>query len=320
MSGFCPSTRTFAVRFFQTPSRDGSPCVFASPSPPSGWAGDFHPQAAEDAQHASSAPFRGLTNVAGFPRLTPWANLLRSYGALAPENAGNLHSPETHSDPARGIDVSCDLIRGGNEAESPRVGLSLQSGQIARLALLLELFRSTIHPCLAFGEEAVDDTSQVPCHRLDCFRGSKSCPEAPVARTQVAVAAQQGDGRHSQNAGHPVWVFPVGVPDHFSTADIAFGAQAQPGGEVLFGRPPVPQFRTQLCHHGLDRHEIHSLNADGVHPGDSFQLRAKIERLRSVSAPDLLRPPLLFPWRGRRRHGPARIALGGPPGGRVRPG
>src|ERR1039458_3874541 len=47
------------IRFFQTPSRDGSPCVFASPSPPSGWAGDFHPQAAEHAQHTSSAPYGG---------------------------------------------------------------------------------------------------------------------------------------------------------------------------------------------------------------------------------------------------------------------
>src|ERR1039457_5178894 len=45
----------------------------------------------------SSAPFRGLTNVAGFPRLTPWANLLRSYGALTPENAGNLHSYVAHA-------------------------------------------------------------------------------------------------------------------------------------------------------------------------------------------------------------------------------
>lgn len=28
------------------------------------------------------------------------------------------HSPETHSGSARSIDISCDLIRGGNEAES----------------------------------------------------------------------------------------------------------------------------------------------------------------------------------------------------------
>jgi len=41
ISGFCPSTRTFAIRFLQTPPRGGSPCVLASPSPPSGWAGDL---------------------------------------------------------------------------------------------------------------------------------------------------------------------------------------------------------------------------------------------------------------------------------------
>src|SRR5258707_8245732 len=53
VSGFCPSTRTFAIRFFQTPPRGGSPCVLASPSPPSGWAGDLHPQTAEHAQHTT---------------------------------------------------------------------------------------------------------------------------------------------------------------------------------------------------------------------------------------------------------------------------
>src|SRR5262245_49519191 len=53
ISGFCPSTRTFAIRFLQTPPRGDSPCVLTSPSPPSAWAGDFHPQAADHAQHAT---------------------------------------------------------------------------------------------------------------------------------------------------------------------------------------------------------------------------------------------------------------------------
>src|ERR1039457_6402785 len=92
---------------------------------------------------------------------------------------------------ASSIDVSCDLIRGGNEAESTGASLSLKFGQIARLAVLLVLLGSAIAPCLAFGEEAVDDTGQVACHRLDCFGGAKPCAKIPVARTQVAVAAQQ---------------------------------------------------------------------------------------------------------------------------------
>ena len=53
VSGSCPSTRTFAIRFLQTPPRGGGPCVLASPSPPSGWAGDLHPQTAEHAQHTT---------------------------------------------------------------------------------------------------------------------------------------------------------------------------------------------------------------------------------------------------------------------------
>ena len=58
ISGFCPSTRTFAPRFLQTSPRGDSPCVITSPSPPSGWAEDFHLQAAEHAQHTTK-PLRG---------------------------------------------------------------------------------------------------------------------------------------------------------------------------------------------------------------------------------------------------------------------
>jgi hypothetical protein len=58
ISGFCPSTRTFAPRFLQTSPRGDSPCVITSPSPPSGWAEDFHLQATEHAQHTTK-PLRG---------------------------------------------------------------------------------------------------------------------------------------------------------------------------------------------------------------------------------------------------------------------
>ena len=51
--GFCPSARTFAVRFLQTSPRGDSPCVIANPSPPSGWVEDFHLQATEHAQHTT---------------------------------------------------------------------------------------------------------------------------------------------------------------------------------------------------------------------------------------------------------------------------
>src|SRR4029077_15777952 len=40
VSGSCPSTRTFAIRFLQTSPRGDSPCVVANPSPPSGWVED----------------------------------------------------------------------------------------------------------------------------------------------------------------------------------------------------------------------------------------------------------------------------------------
>src|SRR5215471_5809571 len=53
ISGFCPSTRTFVPCFFRTPPRGGSPCIITRPSPPSGWAEDFHLQAADHAQHTT---------------------------------------------------------------------------------------------------------------------------------------------------------------------------------------------------------------------------------------------------------------------------
>src|SRR5260370_13034453 len=58
ISGVCPSTRTFDPRFLQTSPRGDSPCVFTSPSPPSGLAEDFHLQTAEHAQHTTK-PLRG---------------------------------------------------------------------------------------------------------------------------------------------------------------------------------------------------------------------------------------------------------------------
>ena len=53
--GSCPSTRTFAPRFLQTSPRGDRPCVFANPSPPSGWVEDFHLQATEHAQHTTKS-------------------------------------------------------------------------------------------------------------------------------------------------------------------------------------------------------------------------------------------------------------------------
>src|SRR2546422_2331834 len=63
VSGFCPSTRTFAIRFFQTPPHGDSPCVLASPSPPSGWAEDFHLQTDEHAQHTTKPLSRRTLRV-----------------------------------------------------------------------------------------------------------------------------------------------------------------------------------------------------------------------------------------------------------------
>ena len=66
ITGFCPSTRTFAPRFLQTSPRGDSPCVFANPSPPSGWVEDFHLQATEHAQHTTKPLARRTRGAMGF--------------------------------------------------------------------------------------------------------------------------------------------------------------------------------------------------------------------------------------------------------------
>jgi len=76
ISGFCPSARTFAPRFLQTSPRGDSPCVLASPSPPSGWAEDFHLQAAEHVQHTTK-PLRGSVH---HPTTRVCTSLTRSGG------------------------------------------------------------------------------------------------------------------------------------------------------------------------------------------------------------------------------------------------
>src|SRR5262249_31381862 len=68
--GFCPSTRTFALRFLQTSPRGDSPCVVANPSPPSGWVEDFHLRATEHAQHTAK-PLRGKSATRSSELSTP---------------------------------------------------------------------------------------------------------------------------------------------------------------------------------------------------------------------------------------------------------
>src|SRR5260370_14316844 len=88
ISGFCSSTRMFALRFFQTQPRGDSLCVFTSPSPPSGWAGDLHPQAAEHAQHTTKPLARRTLRVGGIESSnggTPASKLLSDYRSGVPE-------------------------------------------------------------------------------------------------------------------------------------------------------------------------------------------------------------------------------------------
>ena len=82
--GSCPSTRTFALRFFRTPSRDGSPCVLLTlPSRP----GEFHPEPPTDPDvNLSIHPARATQR-----RLPPSIRIRSSSGfPLTPPDASDL--------------------------------------------------------------------------------------------------------------------------------------------------------------------------------------------------------------------------------------
>src|SRR5271167_3073259 len=88
VSGSCPSTRTFDPCFFQTPPRGGSPCIITSPSPPSGWAEDFHLQTAEHAQHTTK-PLARRAQLRG---------CAEAYTAVASVTEGDFCDPTTSTD------------------------------------------------------------------------------------------------------------------------------------------------------------------------------------------------------------------------------
>jgi hypothetical protein len=71
--------------------------------------------------------------------------------------------------------------------------VSLKSGQIARLAILFELCGAAVDPCLAFGEQPMDNAGQVTRHPFDCFGGSESGVETSIARTGIAAVFREPD-------------------------------------------------------------------------------------------------------------------------------
>src|ERR1700730_6822191 len=84
ISGFCPSTRTFALRFFRTPPRDGSPCVLLTlPGRP----GEFHSEPPTDPDvNLSIHPARATQR-----RLPPSIKTRSSSGCpLTPPDVGDL--------------------------------------------------------------------------------------------------------------------------------------------------------------------------------------------------------------------------------------
>src|SRR5713101_7482013 len=77
LSGFCPSARAFAPRFFRTQPRGWPRPCGALPFTAIRLAGDFHPQAAEHARHTI------LTGRLDSPRCTKVRRTIRSEWLLA---------------------------------------------------------------------------------------------------------------------------------------------------------------------------------------------------------------------------------------------
>src|SRR5919109_5445200 len=77
--GSCPSPRTFAPRFLQTPPRGDALALHLSFGSTYTWTGDFHPQALRHARH---------TRLRDEQRAAMWR--VRSSGRLGENSLGNL--------------------------------------------------------------------------------------------------------------------------------------------------------------------------------------------------------------------------------------
>ena len=98
--------------------------------------------------HARATTPRGTCTAAGGLD----AETLRGF-QLAGELFSLTSSLQKLSGEEEGLSVfSCLLIRNGNEAESARASLRVQSGQLTRVTVSLELFSSAINPRLTLGE------------------------------------------------------------------------------------------------------------------------------------------------------------------------
>ena len=78
-----------------------------------------------------------------------------------------------------------------NQFETFGMGFEVQARQFLFRVPSLELRGASIHPCFAFGEQAVDQYRKITAHSFDRRReGWQLAAQTTIPRSQVAVALQ----------------------------------------------------------------------------------------------------------------------------------
>ena len=124
-----------------------APLRFTSPSPPSGWTGDFHPRAAEHARHTIKKPPRAVllnsiqtTNYALNVRF-------RSIGLQTPEFIRTSYGYVTGSDFSRQTAISCCPVNSGLTYRLPSAKF-VHSGNFGGCGLVPLLLLQEAWACL----------------------------------------------------------------------------------------------------------------------------------------------------------------------------
>jgi hypothetical protein len=100
----------------------------------------------------------------------------------------------------------------------------LEDGKFPFLSARLEFSRTSVHPGLSFGDEAVEETSPVARHGFDGFDPSPFGSQVAKASAQVTLTPHQRLRRHAEGIPHPIRAVFAGVAEDAAPTDIPFGS------------------------------------------------------------------------------------------------
>jgi len=131
-----------------------------------------------------------------------------------------------------------------NEAE--RLGASLQIGEDTATILFLIVVGTRISVGHAMPEGVVEQHRNLASGRRHGLRLSRTRRQPTIECSERRIAPPDGRGRQPQQRRCSTGRSPRARREHLAAGDFVTRCQAQPGGEVLGGRP-CPQIRAALA-------------------------------------------------------------------------